>query len=435
MMKIFSVLIFVVFFINGCTEGNNKGPEKRIYPHYDIDLRIDPQAQEIEVNGKLEINLANVSEDTLTFYLDQGMQVASFTLNGEEIAVFDTSPSDNRFMPMARKIFMDVSALSQKDQLSVIAFSYKGTVSQLPEMYANRIGPQWTEMGLYYPWFPFSIDQLITFTYDLRVEAPAQYEIFGLGNVEKKQGFTRISSSIPVSDIVVCLSEDVRVFTSEIGDNQLKIFHHSFGDTMVHDIAESITMMIRQYNEWFGDKSTDISLIESKRIMGGGYARTVGVVLSGLDQEKFYANRIRHDNYFAHEFAHLWWYKADFSTWEDWLNESFAEYSALMILRKRHGQEVFDGLIERMKKATEDAPPVWGFDRMGADHRLVQKVLYNKGPVLLYELEQAIGKEAFVRFCRELINNDIRTTSELLKILESNHGREVAENFRNMLKT
>jgi len=428
-------LISALFLFLGCAENNdNKEPEKRI-PHYYIDLSIDPQAQEIKVNGKLELNLSHVSEDTLTFYLDRGMNVTSFKLNGKDIAVIDTSESDNIFMPMARKIFMDISFYSQKEKLSTIVFSYNGKVSELPEMYANRIGAQWTEMGLYYPWFPFSIDQLRSFTYDLAVEAPDPYEIFGLGSMEKKNGFTRISNGMTTSDIVVCLSKEVKIHTSEIGDNQIKIFYQSFGSTMVEDMAESIAMMIGQYNEWFGNKNTDISLIESQRKIGGGYARTAGVVLSDLDQEKYYTNIIQHEKYFGHEFAHLWWYKADITSWEDWINESFAEYSALMFICKKHGQEAFDNIIENMEETLEETPPIWGFDRMGEDHRVVQKVLYNKGPLLLYELEQIIGHKEFVKFCSELITNNINTTSELLKLLETTKGQDVSEYFEKMLKT
>ncbi len=436
MIKHSYFLAFAVILFSGCAQiNNNNTTEGQIYPHYNINLNIDPQSQEIQVNGTLEFYLSHVSEDTLTFYLDRGMKITSLKLNGEDIAVPDTINSDNIFMPLAKKIFIDISIVSQKEKLSTLAFSYNGKVSELPEMYANRIGTQWTEMGMYYPWFPFSIDQLRLFTYDISVEAPAQYEIFGLGSLEKKNGLTRISSSMPTSDIVVCLSEEVKTHTSEFGENELKIFYQSFDNTMVQDIAESITMMMEQYNEWFGKKNNDISLIESQRKIGGGYARTVGVVLSELDQEKYYSDIVRFERYFAHEFAHLWWYKADVSTWEDWINESFAEYSALMFIRKKHGQEVFKNIIERMEKAMEDTPPVWDFDRMGEDHRVVQKVLYNKGPVLLFELEQIIGHKEFVNFCSELITNNIRTTSELLKLLETTKGQDVSENFEKMLKT
>jgi hypothetical protein len=44
----------------------------------------------------------------------------------------------------------------------------------------------------------------------------------------------------------------------------------------------------------------------------------------------------------THEVAHFWWSGAPSVTWENWLNEAFAEYSALMYVRKFEGVEAFD---------------------------------------------------------------------------------------------
>lgn len=435
-MKFFTFLIFIVILFSGSVQSNNnKKPEKCIYPHYNMHLSINPQTHEIEVNGSLDLNLSHVSDSTLTFYLDRGMDVTSVKLNGKDIAIIDTSRSDNRFMPMARKIFIDIGALSQDDKISTITFSYHGKVSELPEIYANRIGDQWTEMGMYYPWFPFSIDQLRFFTYTLTVEAPGQYEVFGLGTVKKMNGYTEISNSIPTSDIVVCLSRDVKVCSSDIGGNQIKVFYHSFDNTMAQDITESINIIMLQYNQWFGKINNDISLIEALRDIGGGYSRTGGIVLSNLNQEKFYKDIISYERYFAHEFAHLWWRKANVNTWEDWINESFAEYSALMLIREKHGSEYFNSYIKRNRETIKDTPPIWNFDRMGEEYEIIHKVLYIKGPILLFELEENIGHEAFLEFCGRLITNNVSSTSELLKLLESTNGKDVSEFFEKMLKT
>jgi len=144
---------------------------------------------------------------------------------------------------------------------------------------------------------------------------------------------------------------------------------------------------------------------------------------------------ISYEKYFAHEFAHLWWYKANVNTWEDWLNESFAEYSALMIIRKKHGYEAFYNIIERKRETIEDTPPIWGLDRMGEDTEIVHQVLYDKGPIILYEMENIIGRKDFVKFCNKLITNNISSNSELLELLETTNGKDVVESFKKMLKT
>jgi len=45
------------------------------------------------------------------------------------------------------------------------------------------------------------------------------------------------------------------------------------------------------------------------------------------------------------EFSHLWWSNAPTDTWEDWLNEGFAEYGAPRAVRQRIGKAAFQSLI------------------------------------------------------------------------------------------
>ncbi len=88
--------------------------------------------------------------------------------------------------------------------------------------------------------------------------------------------------------------------------------------------------------------------------------------------------------YLAHEAAHFWWTLAPADTWEDWLNESFAEYSALLLIRDRFGEEEFRTRMDRKRESAEGTPPIWGFDRGDTSTEeksmQVQAVLYNAGP-------------------------------------------------------
>jgi len=46
-----------------------------------------------------------------------------------------------------------------------------------------------------------------------------------------------------------------------------------------------------------------------------------------------------------------WWANAPVNSWEDWLNESFAEYSALMAVRELFGAERFEASSLRNSSA------------------------------------------------------------------------------------
>ena len=53
--------------------------------------------------------------------------------------------------------------------------------------------------------------------------------------------------------------------------------------------------------------------------------------------------------YIAYELAHLWWCKSNPNSWEDLLNESFAEYSVRMELRKVFGEVKYAAKIDKWR--------------------------------------------------------------------------------------
>ena len=105
------------------------------------------------------------------------------------------------------------------------------------------------------------------------------------------------------------------------------------------------------------------------------------------------------------------------------MNESFAEYAALLVLRHRLGEAEFQERLARKEKAAEGAPPIWGFDRTADDAAVV---LYDAGPVLLDRLSQRITRPRFLEWCRALANRKVRSTAEALDLLRDREGEEVA---------
>jgi aminopeptidase N len=168
------------------------------------------------------------------------------------------------------------------------------------------------------------------------------------------------------------------------------------------------------------------------REAGGGYARIGGLYLPEFNETDFFESRKSYTRYLAHETAHLWWYRANTNNWEDWLNEGFAEFSALMVLRELYGQEYFNTWIDNKKKTSEGVGPVWHTNRNGDQ---AYTILYDKAPLLLSDLEERIGTDSFIQLMRDLIINKVSTTNQLMVILEGLEGPETAEWFLNKLKS
>jgi hypothetical protein len=61
--------------------------------------------------------------------------------------------------------------------------------------------------------------------------------------------------------------------------------------------------------------------------------------------------------------------------------------------------------------------------------------LYSKAPLMLFNLEEKIGKDRFLTLCNELIKQNVNTTNEFLSILKIMEGEETANQFEDLLKT
>ena len=120
------------------------------------------------------------------------------------------------------------------------------------------------------------------------------------------------------------------------------------------------------------------------------------------------------------------------STWEDWLNESFAEFSAVKAVAAKLGAEKLPELMAKKRERTQGLPPIKGIPR---DHEKAYFVLYDKGALVLQELEEIVGQEAFDQLLRLRIQEDINTTQEFLALLAKIAGQETAELFAAWLET
>jgi hypothetical protein len=118
----------------------------------------------------------------------------------------------------------------------------------------------------------------------------------------------------------------------------------------------------------------------------------------------------------AHETAHQWWgnmvVPAGYQ--DDWLIESLANYSALLLMEKTQGPEAVDTLLADYKtdllakldsgRTLESAGPIsWGFRLQSsiAPHAW-RTVTYEKGTWIIHMLRRRLGDEKFLAFLREL---------------------------------
>ena len=108
---------------------------------------------------------------------------------------------------------------------------------------------------------------------------------------------------------------------------------------------------------------------------------------------------------FAHEIAHQYWGTAVKmpSREEQWLTESFAEYSAALFLKAYRNEATFNGLVRHWRSqatfATSEVPIPLANRAYAADaatrYYIRTGLLYNKGPAVLRALHKELGDETF----------------------------------------
>ena len=145
------------------------------------------------------------------------------------------------------------------------------------------------------------------------------------------------------------------------------------------------------------------------------------------DIDQFFTQGI--NERFAHEIAHQYWaHVVRMPSWEEqWLTESFAEYSAALALRKLKGESSYTRLVAVWRGRAKDGAsvaPIPYANRIAGDPRssFVERtaLLYNKGPLLLYALHKELGDTQFLTFLKSAtrsFNFKFATTNDLAGLL------------------
>ncbi len=118
----------------------------------------------------------------------------------------------------------------------------------------------------------------------------------------------------------------------------------------------------------------------------------------------------------THEVAHQWWGNlvVPASYRDDWLIESLANYSALLLLERRKGVKALDGVLDDYRthllaktdtgRTLESAGPiVWGYRlESSIAPNAWRTVTYEKGTWIIHMLRRRLGDEKFLALLREV---------------------------------
>ncbi len=388
-----------------------------------------------KITGSVDISISNKTLDAklryeyvairpeqthLQFYLNRSFSVKNASCDICRQYVYS---ADGR-LPTIR---LELKRPLLKNEKVVIDLEYAGDISGI-----YNAEHRFLELGLDWFWFPIyeEIGEF-DFVYDLRIKTDVpEFDLVNNGHAKRDGRGWQIKSLVPDFDIDLVLADKLVEAVDRRSGYDIRVVSKGMPGELTSSILRDIRSVLDLYNGTFGamDKQRKITAVfrPFPEVQGqGGYFRKGYFILPKPDSAESIFRGV------AHELAHYWWLNAGES--EAWLNESFAEYSALMAIRAIKGQKEFDAEIERKRRQNVDLPPVYGFDRT-KDPRRSMMVLYVKGALKLHELETMIGKEKFLEFLRKTAAVKVRDTDQLLRLLSSHVSPEMSERFLAKLK-
>lgn len=121
----------------------------------------------------------------------------------------------------------------------------------------------------------------------------------------------------------------------------------------------------------------DIACVSPAITVGGGYRRKDLMYCTTLGE-----NDIELAWLLAHETAHEWCNGAAVETWEDWLNETTAEWASLLYALNNNDNDLFHFIADKKLEEINNYPPIKTIDGSRPNG------VHDKGTILFYNLGQ-----------------------------------------------
>ena len=353
-----SLLMVAVVLAVGIS-GAAHGAER---PHYDITLRVSPDA------GTIEARVEITSPGASSFVLGRDLALTRVLADDVRNTVREQPPHAT---DGTREVILSGSIptrLVVEYAGPIRAESYPRLVSQV-----NAVRPTLVELASYVAWYP-RLPHAGSFTFRLVADLPE-----GFVTVTNARAATdpvtrddRVTtewlSRGPVSDIALVAAKGLRTYTRP-GDNSaaVEVYASTLPAAYVESMASDISSTLGLLTAFAGAPPPEdlVRVVYSPR-PGWGYVRPPLIVVSeesaalAMDRRDGRARDLR---YIAHEVAHYWWHLADTNTPEDWINEGLAEYSALLVSRTLFGTEFADALLEDYRQRSENGTTSLGDSR------------------------------------------------------------------------
>lgn len=380
-------------------------------PHYDVAATLNTARGSLSADVTITMPWPEVQGDIALLLGD------SYSITSAEAgpgAAVEVVPTGEPF-PGLQKI--SVHAIGAPGATLRLRIHYAGLLWALPgELPINRVTPDAIELGLDSMWLPVRAG-FPKFTVSADIGGvPEGLVAVAPGTIKRTGGHLLIRRETGDPDLAFVAIRGLKRQSS--GGFELYSSDGSPDAASVYRRQGASAMKFLE--AWFGrmpGRPARVVLVHRAR--NSGYARSGYVVIVEGDAmpEKDSAQ------YMAHEFAHAWWAPVDPTTENRWLSESIAEYVALRYIESAFGVGARDELLDGKRPLAAKAGPILGRGPLD------DAELYNKGPLLLFELEAKVGRSSMDKVLAQLARHPPSVSSEFFQTLAAVAGEAAAQEF------
>lgn len=351
--------------------------------------------------AETEISLdKSVSE--ISFILNSGLEISGISCNEKSVPITAEAEYEPLFCAEVKKYSVKCGS-----DISTVKICYGGKISGWHNIITGNI----IELNRYGVWFPC----------ELSCGANISAEISGCGEYflvkgEFDGGLWHYSADEWDMNIILYRKSVLQTVSGKhisiyYADNSLD-GAAEFSRNVFEDVLDYYTKELFRSGY---DKHTEMACLYPALTSGGAYMRDglIVCISPGTDEKEAIGVN-------AHELAHEWCTGADVGSWEDWLNETTAEWSMLLYCLDRGKTDIFNAMTEEHLAKAPELPPIKTEDGSRPEG------VHTKGTALFYELYKAFGAETIKSAIRIFVGLDVKTTGKLLDEMKARGLSEVA---------
>jgi hypothetical protein len=412
-----------------------------------------------QVSGAADIRYTNredVALDRIYLHLypnlwDAGMTVSDVRVNGAAVEVGYPSGDDVVELPLAAPLPVGESVeLSLRFAVPIPVNEDVGNYGE----FANRDGV--VALAHFYPtvavytggrWHietPAPEGDVIfhdVSLYDVRLTAPESLKVAATGatvdRVPNADGRTTWHlAGGPMRDFNIAASADYRVATGAYDDITVNSYYLPGEDAAGQEALGWAIAALRTFETDFGPYPyRELDIVATGTIAAGIEYPGMIVIASNLYQREQRQPGV--ESVVAHETAHQWWYGlvGNDQVNDPWLDEAMAGYSTCLYFEKEYGPEARascrQALEDRWARADKIDKPV-GLPVSAYANGEYSAVVYGRGALFLFALEERIGKDKMAEFLQRYYAAEkwnIATPQQFQALAEEVTGQDLSDIF------